>query len=61
MYFHEVYEYFRNFFLFLSYIDYSFENFFKLISMKFMSIFERFFFFCHIDFIFQKNFFYEFP
>ena len=30
---------------FESYIDFSFENFFKLIFMKFMSIFERFFFF----------------
>ena len=55
MNFHEVYEYFPTFFLFLSYWFFIVKNFFSWIFMKLMSIIERFF--CHINFSLQKFFF----
>ena len=54
MNFYEVYENFRNIFLFFySYIDFSFEKFFLMIFGRF------FFFFSQIDFLFQNFFVYE--
>ena len=54
MNFYEVYENFRNIFLFFnSYIDFSFEKLFLMIFGRF------FFFFSQIDFLFQNFFVYE--
>ena len=51
MNFHEVYEHFRNIFLFLNHIDFSFDKFFFM-NFHEVYIFESFFFFRHIDFPF---------
>ena len=57
---YKVYEYFRKIFLFLSHIlIFHWKIFVLWIFMKFMSIFERFFFFLVIDFLYKNFFFYE--